>query len=123
MTNQDPTNPESDTDMIAQMAQFSTLQATTDMSTNLSNMNNSQLVTQADSMLGQTVGLQVDSSMTTSGVVSSVQIQSGTPMLVVGGQTYNLSQVISVTPSSAQSGSSTTTGQTGTTNPTTNPQN
>jgi flagellar basal-body rod modification protein FlgD len=91
MENQDPTNPQSDTDMAAQMAQFTSLTQATAMSSSLAMM-------QADSLVGSTVGLQVDSSTTTSGVVNGVILKDGVPNIEVNGADYTLSQVLSVTP-------------------------
>ena len=91
MENQDPLDPQSDTQMAAQMAQFTSLQQTTAMSSSLSMM-------QAGALVGSTVSLQVDSQSTTSGVVSNVAVVNGTPEIVVGGADYSLSQINSITP-------------------------
>jgi flagellar basal-body rod modification protein FlgD len=104
MENQDPLQPESDTEMASQMAQFSTLTATTNMSSSLSQM-------QANSLIGSTVTVQQSNSQsTTSGIVQSVVLGSessdGTPQVVVNGETYDLSQVLSVTPTTASQTSS-----------------
>jgi len=93
---QDPMNPVSNTDFAAQMAQFSTLQATQTMQTNLAGLESSQAVLQANSLLGRTVQVQSASGVSASGVVSAVTIQAGTPSIVVNGQSYNLSSVLSV---------------------------
>ena len=99
MTTQDPTNPTSDTNFIAQLAQFSSLHETQTMEGDLTNINSSL---QASSLLGKTVVLQVDKSTTTQGVVSAVDLSSGSPQLVVNGQNYNLNQVTSVSNTPAQ---------------------
>ena len=101
---QDPMNPQSNTDMAAQLAQFTSLQQATQSSTSLSMM-------QANGLVGSTVNLQVDSQTTTSGVVTGVVFNNGTPQITVGGANYNLSQVTSVAPTSIP----TTTGSTTTT--------
>lgn len=88
---QDPMNPQSDTDMAAQLAQFSSLQESTQSAGSLSMM-------QANSLVGSTVGIQVDSTSTTSGVVTGVVMSNGTPQITVGGANYGLSQINSVTP-------------------------
>jgi flagellar basal-body rod modification protein FlgD len=88
---QDPMNPQSDTDMAAQLAQFSSLQESTQSASSLSMM-------QANSLVGSTVGIQVDSTTTTSGVVTGVVMSNGAPQITVGGTNYGLSQVNSVTP-------------------------
>lgn len=96
MENQDPLQPESDTEMASQMAQFTSLTETTNMSSTLSEM-------QANSLIGSTVTLQESNSeSTTSGVVQSVLLGSessdGTPQIVVNGTAYDLNQVLSVIP-------------------------
>jgi flagellar basal-body rod modification protein FlgD len=96
MSAQDPMNPVSNTDFAAQMAQFSTLQTTQSMQTNLAGLESSQAVLQANSLLGRTVQVQSAQGATDSGVVSAVGIQAGTPTITVNGQSYGLSAVLSV---------------------------
>jgi len=93
---QDPMNPVSNTDFAAQMAQFSTLQATQGMQKNLAGLESSQAMLQANSLLGRTVQVKAASGATSSGVVSAVGIQAGTPSITVNGQSYDLSAVVSV---------------------------
>jgi flagellar basal-body rod modification protein FlgD len=91
MQNQDPLNPQSDTQMAAQMAQFTSLTQSSAMSSSLSML-------QANSLIGSTVSLQIDPKTTASGVVQGVILNGGTPQIIVNGSTYDLSQVTSVTP-------------------------
>ena len=93
MTQQDPLNPESDTDFAAQLAQFSSLQETTSMAGNMSEL-------QADALIGQTVDVASASNNAdqTTGVVQGVDISSGSPEVLVNGQLYSLSQILSITP-------------------------
>jgi flagellar basal-body rod modification protein FlgD len=93
---QDPMNPQSDTQMAAQMAQFTTLQQTTQSTNSLAMM-------QANSLIGSTVGIQIDSSHSASGVVTGVVLNSGTPQITINGTSYSLSQITSVTPPGASS--------------------
>jgi len=93
---QDPMNPMSDTDFAAQMAQFSTLQTTQTMQNNMAAVQAGMGVLVADSLLGATVNVQTSDGRTISGVVNTVQYQSGSPTITVNGQVYNLSQVTSV---------------------------
>ena len=93
---QDPMNPVSNTDFAAQMAQFSTLQTTQTMQTNMAAVQSATGVLVANSVLGKTVSLQTSDGQTVTGVVSTVDYQSGTPIITVNGQVYNLSQVTSV---------------------------
>ncbi|HUA39696.1 MAG TPA: flagellar hook capping FlgD N-terminal domain-containing protein [Candidatus Sulfopaludibacter sp.] len=97
MENQDPLDPQSDTQMAAEMAQFSSLQENTAMAGSLSAL-------QANSLVGSTVTLQTGPQTTVSGTVSGVLLGSassdGTPQIVVNGTAYDLSQVLTITPTS-----------------------
>jgi flagellar basal-body rod modification protein FlgD len=97
MTSQDPLNPQSDTDFAAQLAQFSSLQETTNMAGYMQTL-------QADSMIGMNVNVAsaANSAKQVSGVVSGVDISSGTPEISVNGEDYSLSQVSSITPATNQ---------------------
>ena len=105
MENQDPMNPQSNTDMAAQMAQFTSLTQSSAMSASLAMM-------QANSLIGSTVTLQVDPKTTATGAVQGVVLQNGTPEILVNGTTYLLSQVTAVAPTTASSTPSPTTSTT-----------
>jgi flagellar basal-body rod modification protein FlgD len=99
MENQDPLQPQSDTEMASQMAQFTSLTQTTAMSSSLSSM-------QANSLIGSTVTLQEsNSNQTTSGVVQAVvqgaESSGGTPQVIVNGTAYDLSQILAITPTTS----------------------
>jgi flagellar basal-body rod modification protein FlgD len=90
MSSQDPLNPESDTDFAAQLAQFSSLQETQTMAGDLQSI-------QATGLIGQTVSATPSTGGSSiSGVVSSVQISSGTPEIIINGLAYQLSQITAV---------------------------
>ena len=104
MTSQDPLDPMTNEDMVSQMVQFSTLQSNTDMQSLLTGMQGNQAFSQASSLIGMQVNLQTDSNGdTTQGIVSGVDLSSGTPQIIVNGQSYNIGQVLSITPSSTSS--------------------
>ena len=91
------------------MAQFSTLTASTQMSSSLSML-------QANNLVGTNVTVQVTpgSNTVASGVVSGVTMASGSPQIIVtdasGNATpYNLSQVVSVSPTVAAAAAATPT--------------
>jgi flagellar basal-body rod modification protein FlgD len=88
-------NPQKDTDFIAQMAQFSALEQSKALSTTVEELSTRQQFSEAASLLGRTVCLSANDALV-QGVVSAVNIDSGTPALVVNGQSYTLSQVLSV---------------------------
>ena len=103
---QDPMNPQSDTAMAAQLAQFTSLQQATQSTSSLAMM-------QANSLVGSTVNIQVNSTDSTSGLVTGVVMNNGAPQIMVGGTNYSLSQVTAITPPS-------TSGTTGTNGATSN---
>src|SRR5580692_10787704 len=91
MTSQDPLSPVSDTDMAAQMAQFSALQTAQATDGDVK-------VLQANTLLGRTVTVTPTGGAPTSGVISSVQFQAGTPQVMVNGASYALNQISSISP-------------------------
>ena len=88
---QDPMNPKSNTDMAAQMAQFTSLQQASQSSSSLQMM-------QASSLIGNQVTLNLDGKQVTTGLVSGLQMTNGKPQILVGGRLFDLSQVLSVNP-------------------------
>lgn len=93
---QDPLDPQSNTDFIAQMAQFSSLSTNTSTNEKVTDLESTAQFQQANGLLGRTVILQSDSSKQVTGTVSGITIDAGTPKIVVNNQAYDLSQVVSV---------------------------
>jgi flagellar basal-body rod modification protein FlgD len=94
MSSQDPLDPQSDTAFAAQLAQFSALSESQTMQANMATI-------QANSMIGETVDVNPTSGGSITGVVSGVQMDVGTPQIVVNGQLYNLTQVTGFAPTAA----------------------
>jgi flagellar basal-body rod modification protein FlgD len=88
---QDPMNPKSDTDMAAQMAQFTSLQQASESSSSLAML-------QASSLIGDAVTVKTTDNKIDAGVVSGVVMNNGKPQITVNGTTYNLTQVLAVSP-------------------------
>jgi flagellar basal-body rod modification protein FlgD len=106
MADQDPLDPQSDTAFAAQLAQFSALQQSQDMSQSLSSL-------QANSLIGDSVMVtSADGSTTSTGTVSSVLMNAGVPELMVGGQPYSFSQVTAIAPPTTPASTSPSTTQT-----------
>jgi flagellar basal-body rod modification protein FlgD len=82
MKNQDPTNPVDSKDMLAQQAQFESLEQMQNLNTNFVALMAMQNTNQAASMLGKTVSGKVNGIATT-GVVQSVKFVDGQPKLEV----------------------------------------
>lgn len=91
---QDPLNPQKDTDFIAQMAQFNTLDQTRLMQADLASLRSQFKGLQANQFLGQWVSLQDPATQSTvEGLVTEVRFNGGNPQLVVGDVPYDLSRV------------------------------
>ena len=91
LTHQDPTEPMKDTEFIAQMAQFSTLEQITNMTQDFSKLAGILSTSQALGLLGRTVELFDGENMIT-GVVEEVSGRE-TPMVLVNGRYYDFERV------------------------------
>jgi flagellar basal-body rod modification protein FlgD len=94
MSNQDPTSPLENTEFIAQMAQFSSLEQMTNMSQSFEKLSVMMHSNEAASMLGKNVELNVGDT-TTSGVVEAVT-RGSTPQVQVGGMYYDMDKIKTV---------------------------
>jgi flagellar basal-body rod modification protein FlgD len=116
MTSQDPLSPQSDTEFAAQLAQFTALQTAQTTQSNVASL-------QASQLLGTTLTVAPTGSSTNiTGVVSAVEMNAGTPYVVVGGTAYGLNQIVSIqetvanTSGTGSSGSSGGSGSSGSNN-------
>jgi len=100
LKNQDPLNPMKDTEFIAQLAQFSSLEQMSTMNTNMSYLLEQSYYNTNAAMLGKTVTM----SDGTTGVVTKITKESSSMYLYIGENKYSLSDVVSI--------SSTTLGET-----------
>ena len=89
LQHQDPLAPMEDKDFIAQMAQFTSLEQ-------MKNMNNSVQITQATSFIGKQVTWADSQGNEMAGVVKSVKIVNGEARVLVGDQTLELKQILTV---------------------------
>ena len=83
LQNQDPLNPMDDTQSVAQLAQFSSVQATTALKDSFAAFQSNFSVMQSAGLLGKTVSAQsTDASgavSTVSGTVKTISVINGTP--------------------------------------------
>jgi flagellar basal-body rod modification protein FlgD len=96
LKNQDPINPVDSTQMLAQQAQFASLEQMQNLNTNLVSLMTMQAVTQATSLIGTTVTGTDASGNAVTGVVDSISFQGGNPFLKVGSSTISPSTVTAV---------------------------
>ncbi len=93
MTNQDPLSPMKDTEFIAQMTQFSALEQSKNMQRDMAHLH-------ANAVLGRVVELKDEQGELIRGTVSAIEVEAGTPKMVVNGQSYALSTLLAVEPAS-----------------------
>jgi len=97
LTNQDPLKPVDNTEFMAQIAQFTALDATQQMNTNIQQLVGLQAITQSAGLLGRTVTATTSDGRTVNGTVSALTLNSGVPQLTItaldgsGTQTPNIS--------------------------------
>lgn len=89
MQAQDPMNPMKDTDFIAQMANFTSLEQMKGLSSSFASFISQQKAVDAQSYLGKTVTVLDSDKGTVTGTVSGISLQDTTPMIIVGGKTYD----------------------------------
>ena len=95
---QDPTNPMDNSEMLAQEAQFTTLEQMENLATNFSKFSTAY---QANSFLGQTVEVEVDGKATTGKVDYIDYSDASGASLSINGKSYPLSSVTKVYPASS----------------------
>ena len=94
MSNQDPTSPLENTEFIAQMAQFSSLEQMTNMSQSFERLSAMLHSGEAASMLGRTVELDVGDT-SASGIVEAVS-RGVVPQVRVNGAYYDMDKIKTV---------------------------
>lgn len=99
LQNQDPTEPTKSSDLLAQMSQIGSLQANTDLQTNLKNMTLQNGISNAAAMIGKTVtGKDTDGS-DMDGIVTSVKVADGNlSLLLDSGKSITMNNVLTVAP-------------------------
>ena len=94
LQNQDPTSPMENNEFIAQMAQFSSLEQMTNMSTSFAKMASFISSQEATSTLGKTVELNVGDT-TTTGIVEGAT-RGDNPQILVNGMYYTLDKIAAI---------------------------
>lgn len=110
MQSQDPMNPMDNTEMVSQLAQFSALEAQTNLNESFEtlsgNVDQLNFISGAQ-LLGKTVtGLDVDGELLT-GEVESIHLDGSLVMLTVDGKLMSMASVFSVKPPTVDTGEGT----------------
>lgn len=93
LQNQDPLNPQNDTEFVSQLAQFSSLEQMTNMNATMTN-------SQAYSLVGKEVIVCTKDATgvltETRGIVDCVDIQNGDAMLMIDGKKFSMDDLVQV---------------------------
>jgi|WetSurMetagenome_2_1015567.scaffolds.fasta_scaffold06564_2 flagellar basal-body rod modification protein FlgD len=92
LKNQDPLDPMSNTEFVAQLAQFSSLEQMTSLNTSMTSLLEQQSYTNNASLLGK----QVTTSDGTTGVVTKVTKEDSVMYLYIGDTQYSMSDIVSI---------------------------
>ena len=84
--------------MIPQMVSFTQLEQSKNMQADIASLRSQQEILQANSLLGRTVEIQDESKAKVTCPVTAVQMEAGTPKLVVNGARYDLRDLLRITP-------------------------
>ncbi len=109
LRNQDPLNVQEDREFIAQLAQFSTLEQTTNLGVAMENLAGFQQMTQAANLIDREVeaiipGSSADEAPTTvRGVVTETRLNGDDVQLVVDGTLVNFKHVTHIRTTGAES--------------------
>lgn len=94
LQNQDPLNPMDDTQSVAELAQFSALQATSSLSDSFSSFESNFSVMQSAGLLGKTVSAQTTDASgnvsTVTGTVKTISVINGVPEFTLADSSGNL---------------------------------
>jgi flagellar basal-body rod modification protein FlgD len=108
LSNQDPMKPMDDTQMIAQMAQFSALEETQHLSQVIQQTSNMSTILQAGALIGKYVQTAQADGSVVSGMVDNVNLESADgmviPTLTVDGQIVDYSSIRTVSSSPTTQG-------------------
>jgi len=103
LQNQDPMKPMDDTAMIAQMAQFSALEATQQLNATIQQSSNVQTVSSAGALIGKYIQANLADCTTSTGAVTGVNFTTTdgvvSPTLVVDGKDVDYSTIVKVSSS------------------------
>ena len=103
MQQQDPLSPTDNTQFLAQLAQFSSLEQMTNVAAAMDNLAASNTLAQGAALGGRTVTYQLEGEDPVSGVVGKVTMDHGSIVLDVGGTSVPIAAVQSILPPGSSS--------------------
>ncbi len=121
LTSQDPMNPMKDTEFIAQMANFTSLEQMRNLSKSFDTFTTDQKMAAAPAYLGRQVTI-TDPTGEVKGLVDAITLKDGSPAVVVNGKTYETKLITGISMPPAPTPPPTTPVTASTETPTTSPQ-
>jgi flagellar basal-body rod modification protein FlgD len=103
LQNQDPMNPMDDSQLLQQISQIRDIQASTELTSTLGNLSVGQNLASASALISKNVTALDSTGNNISGIVQSVTMQNGQPLLVINGSNVSLSNIQSILPGDTQS--------------------
>ena len=100
LQNQDMTNPMSNSEMMQQLSQMSSIQTMSELKAAITNMNDIAVTNYSASLVGKEVTLAVENSKgeleTKVGLITGSGLYQGETVVFVDGKAYSLSQIMAV---------------------------
>jgi flagellar basal-body rod modification protein FlgD len=98
LKNQDPTNTQDPNEFMAQMAQFTIMEQLTNMNDSINKMKATQDISQASSLIGRNVKINVAAGLEVEGKVDKVTAYKGEVMVYLENQEggYDLTKVVEI---------------------------
>lgn len=100
LQNQDMTNPMSNSEMMQQLSQMSSIQTMSELKASIENMNDIAVTNYSASLVGKEVTLAVENSKgeleTKVGLITGSGLYQGETVVFVDGKAYSLSQIMAI---------------------------
>lgn len=96
LKNQDPMKPMEDKEFVAQLAQFSALEAMDKMTAQMEELSGAALLSQGASMIGKQVSAKLTDGTVVTGTVTQVRMVDQKPRLVVNGTEFDPSLITTI---------------------------
>jgi flagellar hook assembly protein FlgD len=98
LQHQDPLSPMDPQNMLTQLAQFSSLEQSQKLNTQMADARQEATLTQAATLAGQNLNLRLQNGTKVQGVVQEVMWNSGAMSLQIGGTRYAMHDIAAIVP-------------------------
>ena len=98
LRNQDPLNPMDPSAMLSQLAQFTSLQQSQELNTQMTSSQQQNSMTQGAALVGQNLRIQLQDGSQVEGKVQQVSWASGAMALQINGTQYPMTKIAAIVP-------------------------